>query len=163
MEFGQSLTELKNKVIRKITDDEEIIRALVIDSEDFLTATPTDEQFDLIQNPEKLIRKQIMPYMRITIATNEAKPYITTSWMGFRKIGKLLKNGTVYFYIIHPITLEKTDYGIRYDFIADKLDSILGNVNGIGEFEFNERSDIPVDSKHLGHCISFRIIDFYGV
>lgn len=163
MQIGQSLTELKNKVFSKIIDDVELIKSLVIDAENFIDITPTDEQNKILQSPESLIRKQIMPYKNITSSTNIAKPYITSAWVGFKKDGNMLKNGTVYFYILIPNSLEKTDYGIRYDFIADRLDAILSNKNNIGEFEFGERSDMPIDSNNLGHYITFKILDFYGV
>jgi hypothetical protein len=163
MQLGQSLTELKNKVISKIIDDQQLVKALVIDNESFLDAIPTPEQNVILQSPKKLIRTQIMPYKNVTLYTNKAMPYITSTWVGFKKDRNLYKNGTVYFYILIPNSLEKTDYGIRYDFIADRLDAILGYDNNIGEFEFNERGDISIDSENLGHYIAFKIIDFYGV
>jgi hypothetical protein len=163
MQKGQSLTELKNIVIGKIIDDVELVKALVVDNESFLTATPTEEQNAILQSPTKLIRTQIMPYRNTTAVTNVAKPYITSAWTDFRKVSNVYKNGKVTFFILVPNSLEKTDYGIRYDFIADRLDNILGVGSNIGEFEFLERGDLPVDSNNLGHYISFKIVDFYGV
>lgn len=162
MKAGFSITELQNSVIGKIIDSEAIVRALVIKSENFLEATPTEEQLQILQSPDLLIRKQIMPFRNVTSLTPEAMPYITSAWVNFKKISNNYKNGRVVFYIIVPNSLEKTDYGIRYNFIADKLDELLSS-SGIGKFEFDERSDYPIDSSNLGHYISFNILDFYGV
>jgi hypothetical protein len=163
MKMGQSLTELKNKVMNKIISDEQLVKALIINEESFLTITPTSEQQIILQSPETLIRKQIMPYKNVTSFTNKAQPYITSTWVNFKKVSDVYKNGKVYFYIIIPNSLEKTDYGIRCDFIGDRLDEILGNLNNIGEFVFNDRGDISIDSDNLGHYITFEILDFYGV
>lgn len=162
MKIGQSLTELKNIVIDKIISDSDLVKSLIIQSEDFLNTTPTSEETIILENPQLLIRQQIMPYKNKTSKTNTELPYITSAWVNFRKINMTYKHGIVYFYILVPNKLEKTCEGIRYDYIADKLDEILSKSN-IGEFEFKERSDIPVDDNYLGHYISFEIIDFYGV
>lgn len=163
MPKGQSLTELKTSVLNKLVDDSKLVKALVIDSENFLYSTPTSEQNVIIQSPTQLIRKQIMPYRNITSVTNKAMPYITSAWVDFRKESNTYKNGKVYFYIIISNALEKTDYGIRYDYIADRIEAILKSNNNIGEFEFYEQGDIPVDSDNLGHYVAFKIVDFYGV
>jgi hypothetical protein len=163
LQLGQSKTELKNKVLSAIIDDNKLIRALVIDTEDFLYATPTPEQNALLQSPELLIRKQIMPFRNVTSVTNKAKPYITSSWTEFKKQGSILVNGKVYFYIIVPNVLEKTDYGSRYDYISDRLEEILTSKNNIGEFEYYDSGDISVDNDNLGHCLILKIVDFYGV
>ncbi len=163
MQMGQSLSELKTKVLNKIINDEELVKAIIINNESFLDITPTPEQNAILQTPESLIRTQVMPYNNITSRTNKDMTYITSAWVDFKKISKTYKNGLIYFNIIVPNEYEKTDFGIRYDFIADKLDSILSNTNNIGEFQFYERGDIPIDTDHLGHFISFRILDFYGV
>jgi hypothetical protein len=163
MQMGQSLTELKNKVMSEIIDDSKLVKAIVIDNESFLDTTPTPEQNAILQAPEKLIRTQVIPHKNITSVTDKAKPYITSAWTGFKKVSNTYKNGRVTFFIIISNSLEKTDYGIRYDFIGDRLESILSDVSNIGEFEFDERGDIPVDGDNLGHYVTFKILDFYGV
>jgi hypothetical protein len=101
-----------------------------------------------------------MPHKNITSFTNKSKPYITSAWVGFKKVSNVYKNGTVYFYIILDNSLEYTDYGIRYDFIADRLESILSDT-GLGKFEVYERGDFDVlVDGYLGHYIAFSIQDF---
>ena len=74
MKMGQSLTELKNKTIVKIISDEELVKALVINTENFLDAIPTNEQNQLLQSPENLIRTQIYPYKSIPLPSEVEKP-----------------------------------------------------------------------------------------
>lgn len=162
MKIGQSITELQNKVIDKILKNQEIVKALIIDNEDFLNITPTAEQNAILEKPNVLIRKQIMPYKNITSVTNIDKPYITSAWVNFKRTSNNYKSGRVYFYIIMPNSLEKTAEGIRYLFIADRLDELLSE-SGIGRFVFDERGDFPIDKETLGHYIVFNIEDFYGV
>jgi hypothetical protein len=163
MKMGQSLTELKNKTMLKIISDQELVKALVINAEDFLDITPTEEQNQLLQSPENLIRTQIYPYKSIPLPSEVEKTYITSSFVNFRKVSNVYKNGIVYFYVIIPRKLEKTNYGIRYDFICDKLEQLFENGN-IGEFELDDRGDFEVGNlNYLGHYIRFKIKDFYGV
>lgn len=158
---GQSLTGLKYKIILKIISDEELLKALVINDEDFLDVVPTEEQNQLLQSPINLIRTQIFPYKFIPLPSEIEKTYITTSFVNFRKVSNIYKNGVVYFYIIIPRRLEKTSYGLRYDFIADRLEELFENGN-IGEFELDERGDLDFGEKYLGHYVRFKIKDFYG-
>lgn len=157
--YGQSLTDIKNQILNKIVGDSDIIKSLIIPEEDFLNATPTPEQIVILNDPDILIRKQIMLTKNITAKTNKDIPYITTAYVNFKKKSNTYQSGTVYFYIIVPNSLEKTAYGVRYDWIGDKLDSIFSEI-GIGKFEFYERGDINIDENYVGHCISFKILDF---
>ena len=158
---GQSLTEIKTQISSKIISNEEIIKALIIPDEDFLDIIPTLEQQLILDEPDVLIRQQIMLTRNVTSKTNKDMPYITSAYVNFQKESLTYQSGIVYFYIIIPNRLEKTSYGIRYDFIGDKLDEIFSSVgNSIGRFEFYERSDIPIDQDCMGHFISFKMLDF---
>ena len=44
MQMGQSLSELKTKVLNKIINDQELVKAIIINNESFLDITPTSEQ-----------------------------------------------------------------------------------------------------------------------
>jgi hypothetical protein len=163
--MGQSLTELKNKTLVKIISDLEIVKALVINTEDFLEITPTEEQDILLQSSSNLIRTQIFPYKSISLPLESEKTYITSAYTDIRKENNsnIYKNGIATFWVIIPRKLEKTNYGIRYDFICDKLVDLFENGN-IGEFELNDRGDFEVGNlNYLGHYVRFKIKDFYGV
>lgn len=156
---GQSLTEIKTQISTKIINNNELIKALVVPDEDFLNAIPSPEQNSILNDPSVLIRQQIMLTKNITARTNKDIPYITSAFTNFKKESHNYQSGKVWFYIIVPNSLEKTNYGIRYDFIGDKLDDIFSNI-GIGRFEFAERGDLLIDENFLGHYISFEIYDF---
>jgi len=82
---GQSLTEIKNQILAKITSNQNIIKSLIIEDEDFLNTTPTQEQEIILNDPDLLIRKQIMLTKNITAKTNKDMPYITSAFGKFKK------------------------------------------------------------------------------
>jgi len=41
---GQSLTEIKNQILAKITSNQNIIKSLIIEDEDFLNTIPTQNK-----------------------------------------------------------------------------------------------------------------------
>ena len=159
--FGQSLTELKTQIASKIINNAELIKALIIQDENFENVIPNLEQSIILNDATVLIRKQIMLTKNITAITDKSMPYITSMYVDFKKKSHNYQSGTVWFYIIIPNSWEKTSYGIRYDYIGDTLDGIFGE-SGIGKFEFKGRGDMPVDENFMGHYISFNILDFYG-
>ena len=156
---GQSLTEIKNQILAKITSNQNIIKSLIIEDEDFLNTTPTQEQEIILNDPDLLIRKQIMLTKNITAKTNKDMPYITSAFGKFKKHSYNYQSGLIYFYVVIPNSWERTNYGIRYDFICDELDNTFSSI-GIGKFEFYERGDMSVNENNLGHYISFDILDF---
>ena len=158
--IGQNFGFMRNKVCSEILQNEDIIRALVIEDDHFLNATPKSDKQEYIDNPIKLMRNYIYPYKRIFDTTVEKKTIISTEFSNFEKLGKNYRNGLVTFYILVPVDLENTTYGIRYDFIGDELENIFNNTN-IGEFSFNSRGDIDVGDRYIGHYISFQITEFH--
>ncbi len=133
---------------------------MVIGSEDFLTRIPTVEEQEKLDDPNGLIRKQIFPYKGVPFTTIKNDSYITTAFYNFKKKNNAFINGVVQFYIFTPIDKEKTCEGIRYDFIADKLEEIF-NDTGIGVFEFQGRSDVDISKEgYLCHMVIFEIMDF---
>lgn len=158
---GQSFTELKNKTLSEITNNTDIIKSLVIHSEDFLDATPNEEEQYKIDNAQKLIRKQIFPYKNIPLVNAEAEVYITSGFYNFEKMDRNYINGMVKFFIIVPVSLEKTSYGSRYDVIADMIEELFYNT-GIGVFEYRGRSDVDLPTTDFQcHSIWFNITDFH--
>ena len=138
-----------------------IVRALVVDSVDFLNSTPTAEQLNIINNPELLIRSQIFPYKNVNLKLNVDKTLITMSFVDFKKKGVQYQNGMIYFHILVPNALEYTNEGSRYDFIMEQLE-IIFNDKGIGKFEFYNSGDIDINDDYMGAYVAFEILDFYG-
>lgn len=161
MQIGRSLTEIQNKLLGSIIGNPDIVKALVINDEDFLNITPTSEQQYLIDNTSDLIRTRVFPYMKKLTPEIRDRTLIFTKYTNFEKRNSYFKTGEIYVFVLVPVAYEKTTEGIRYNYIIDKIDETFKSCN-IGEFEFKERGDIDVDKEYLGHYIKFNMIDFYG-
>lgn len=159
---GQNFNELRNKIFAELLQNKDLIKAIVIDGEDFLNVSPTPSQQDLIDNPKKLIRSHIYPYKKMFDTVTEKKVMITTELTGFKKQGHNYRNGILTFYILVPVDLENTNYGIRYDFIGDTIETIFANTT-IGELNFLNRGDIDIGNGYIGHYVSFQIVEFHIV
>jgi len=157
----QSFTELKNQILSEIIACDNIIKALVVDGEDFLTKTPTADEQKKLNEKYKLIRKQIFPYKGVSFTSIKNDPYITMGFYNFQKKNNTFIRGIVQFYIFSPIQKEKTYEGSRYDFIADNLEVVFDKT-GIGKFEFQGRSDVDINKDgYLCHMVTFEITDFH--
>ena len=161
MKIGYFRSELKNQIMLRIISNQDIVKALVIDKEDFLNVTPTSEQAILLASPELLIRTQLFPHKNVTVKMNMDKVFLTMSFMDFEKKGMQYQRGMVYFHVLVPNSLEKTTEGSRYDYIMEKLEEIFGD-RGIGKFEFYRSSDMVIDDNYMGSYVAFEILDFYG-
>jgi hypothetical protein len=158
--IGQTFGYMRNKVFSELLQNENVIKALVIEDRDFLDVTPNEEQQEYIDNPASLIRNYVYPYKRIFDTATEHKTLICTEFSNFYKKGKNYRDGLVTFYILTPIALEKTMCGIRYDYIGDEIETIFTNTT-IGEFNFKSRGDIDVGDRYIGHYITFQVVDFH--
>lgn len=158
--IGQTFGFMRNKVFSELLQNTNIIKALVIEDESFLDVIPTAEQQEYIDDPIKLIRNYVYPYKKIFDTAVEHKTIISTEFSNFNKMGRNYRNGIVTFYILTPVILENTSYGIRYDYIGDEIEEVFNNTN-IGEFSFDSRGDIDVGDRYIGHYVSFRITEFH--
>ena len=161
MKIGYFRSELKNQIMLRIINNVNIVKALVVDKEDFLNETPTAEQLAIINNPELLIRTQLFPHKKVTVKMNRDKTFLTMSFRDFEKKGVQYQHGMIYFHILVPNEYESTNEGSRYDYIMEKLEEIFGD-RGIGKFEFFSSSDIDIDDNYMGAFVAFEILDFYG-
>ena len=159
---GQTFGHMRNKIFAQLLQSENIIKSLVVESKNFLDVELNEEQQKYINNPRLLIRKQLYPYKRIFDTTTEKKTIISMQLSDFYKQGKNYRNGLVTFYMLTPIELENTNYGMRYDYIGDELETLFEKTT-IGEFNFHSRGDIDVGDRYIGQYISFRIVNFHIV
>ena len=159
---GQTFKYMRNKIFTELIQNENVIKALVVEDSDFLNIELNNEQQSYIDNPLLLIRKYIYPYKNIFDTTVEKKTIISTQLSNFHKQGKNYRNGTLTFYILTPIEFENTAYGVRYDYIGDEIENIFTNTT-IGEFNFDSRGDIDVGDRYIGHYVSFKITEFHIV
>lgn len=160
--IGQTFGYMRNKVCGELLKNEDIIKALVVEDKNFLNTTLNDEQQQYIDEPLSLIRNYIYPYKKIFDTATTHKTIISMELTNFKKQGKNYRNGLVTFYILVPIDLEKTTYGIRYDYIGDELETIFTNTT-IGEFHYYDRGDIDIGDRYIGHYVSFEVAEFHIV
>lgn len=159
---GQTFGYMRNKIFTHILNSKNLIKSLVIEDKNFLDVEPNEEQQKYIDSPRLLIRNYIYPYKKIFDTAMEKKTIISMQLSDFYKQGKNYRNGVLTFYILTPIDLENTAYGLRYDYIGDELETLFTDTN-IGEFNFQSRGDIDVGERYIGQYISFQIVDFHIV
>jgi len=152
----KELSDYKNKIISKIIDNENLVKALSNNTEDFLDQP-------LISDVTSIIYKNVFPYKYIPSAQETASSYITMAFTNFSPQNREFKVGNIYFYIICHNNLLKTNYGcLRYDYIVNLIDEIFndtGNIS-IGDFKFDSMSDFQVDSNHIGCWICYEARSF---
>lgn len=160
--IGQTFGYMRNKIFTELLQNGNIIKSLIVEDKNFLDTELNKEQQSYIDNPHLLIRKHIYPYKKIFDTATEKKTIISTQLSNFHKQGKNYRNGTLTFYILTPIELENTAYGVRYDYIADEIETIFNDTT-IGEFNFDSRGDIDVGDRYIGHYVTFKITEFHIV
>lgn len=160
--IGQTFKYMRNKIFLELIQNENIIKALVVEDSNFLDTVLNEKQQSYIDNPLLLIREYIYPYKKIFDTAVEKKTIISSTLTDFNKQGKNYRNGILTFYILTPVELENTSYGIRYDYIADEIEEVFANTT-IGEFNFHSRGDIDIGDRYIGHYISFQITEFHIV
>ena len=160
--IGQTFKYMRDKVCLEILQNENVVKALTMENQDFLDVIPNEEQQNYLDNPILLMRNYLYPYKRIFDTATEHKTILCMKFSNFQKYGKNYRNGLVTFYILTPINLEKTMYGIRYDYIGDELEKIFTDTT-IGEFNFDDRGDIDVGDRYIGHYVTFKITEFHIV
>ena len=155
-QFAQ-LTEYKNNILYKLITNENLLKALVINSEDFLNHNlPNDF------NTASLIHSQIFPYQYSIDIQDTPLSYITMSFGNYKYINNSFKSGLLNIYIFSHTSLIKTDYGLRYDYILDQIDSMFNKKKDVGSFnlELNTGGDFKVNDDYFGCVISYKFIDF---
>lgn len=157
------IAKYKNNIMLKLTTDTNLIKALVINDEDFLRKELPSEF-----NPSSLIYNQIFPYQHmIENDAEELKTYICVSFGDYRYINNVFKSGKLTFFIFTYKTLMQTDIGSRTDYILDQIDSMFNNKENsdIGSFtlELNNGGDFNANKNYLGSMVSYKFIDFQNV
>lgn len=148
-------TAYKESILFKIIESDDIVQSLTNNKPNFL-----DERIDI--DPTSLIYTYIFPYRKSIKTLTEPQSLITMRFANFKPIGNKFRNGDIYFYIICHNSLVATDYGLRYDFIFDKLDKLFTNSRdiGIGKLELYDVSDLDIDENYMGSVCVFHVTDF---
>lgn len=136
----KSLSENKLEFVHRLSQDIELAKCLLSDSQDFKKYTPTDEDLD------DLIWKNIYPCQYTVGTLQEVKSFITMRFKYLKSHSSVYKTGYITFYIFCHKDIVKTDYGIlRYDFMLQRVNQLMfntRNLSWIGKMEFDSMSDI---------------------
>jgi hypothetical protein len=84
------------------------------------------------------------------------------SFCNYKYINNVFSSGNVYFYIICHKTLIQTDYGHRYDYILNELDTMFNREIGIGAFNLTLESagDLPINENYFGATVVYKFTAF---
>ncbi len=153
------LTQYKNNIAYKLIANEDLVKALVNNTSDFLNQSLPNNY-----DPTSLIYTQIFPW-RVNPSTETIpKSYITMSFGNFKYINNCFKSGIVTFYIFMHKSLIPTDVGLRYDYILSEVDLLFNkNSENVGAFNFelsNGGGDFQVNDDYFGTMMPYRFVDF---
>lgn len=152
----KELSEYKNNILIKLITNENLIKALTNNTPDFLDQP-------LIPDVTTTIYSEIWPYRYVPNISDSAKVYLTMAFTNYKKLGNQYKSGNIYFYVFCHKSLVRTDYGcLRYDYIAEELDTMFSEERGygLGKLEFASMDDILIGDNYVGVVISYRIVEF---
>lgn len=152
----KELSDYKNKIISAMISNDNLIKAISNNSEDFLDQP-------IVSDVTSTIYKNIFPYKYIPTTQTQASTYITMSFNNFSSRGREFKVGNIYFYVICHNSLLRTSYGcLRYDYIANQLDEIFNNNENIsiGDFQFDSMSDLQVNENYMGCWLCYKAMSF---
>ena len=155
-----NLGHYKNIILSRFIQDENLVKAIYYNSDDFVSQ-------GTLSNPASLINTQIFPYPFVPEINDEAKTYISMSFGDF----KLTYNtsfvaGLIAISVITHKNLVLLDpsYGmLRYDYIINRIDTLLDETNsiGAGKLEFADLGDFRIpDTNWVGATIVYRPVDF---
>lgn len=152
------LTEYKNNILIKLITNENLLKALVINEEDYL-----DQNLPENFQPTSLIYERIYPYQYTINIEDEMKTYITISFGNYKYINNCFKSGILTFFVFtHKTLISKSNYGLRTDLIIDYIDSMFNQKKDVGDFslELYGGGDIKVSDDYFGSMISYKFCDF---
>ncbi|MFA7204595.1 MAG: hypothetical protein WC188_12910 [Candidatus Caldatribacteriota bacterium] len=152
---GKTFTDYKDIILMRMIQNTDLLKALTITNEDFLTPP-------LTITPHTAIYKYIFPYAVHPDIITDTISIITMKFTGFKYDGIKYQSGRVYFYTICHESLIKTDYGNRYDYIYEQLRDMFNENRelGIGKAIISETSDLPINKDYMGNVCTLEISDF---
>ena len=152
---GKTFTEYKDIIINGIVSNENLLKALTINDQDFLSKSLTISLKDIPYN-------YVYPYRTDPLIIVEPKTIITIAFVNFNFDGVKFKEGKIYFYTICHESLIRCDYGNRYDYIYEQLKNIFNNNRtlGIGKAIMSETGDLSVSNTQMGNVCCLKLSDF---
>lgn len=159
MAFLTEITQYKNTVMRRLTEDRQLCKALFYSQPDFL------EQPDLADR-SILAYNHIYPYPFLPDEQSDAKTLITMSFNKCELVNNAFKKGEICLNVMTHQSLFETAYeGTRVDFLLERIDALLNARAGIGigKLAFQSLNEFTANPRFMGSSISYKPIDFNGM
>lgn len=148
------LFELKENILIKLLEDQELLKAV-------LNTTST------VEDPTICLYENIFPYKHtIEDTLTEEKNFITLEYASSGLINDNFKNYSITFFIIVHENLIKINYNnmtiLRTDFIASRIDDIFNNARGfgIGKLKFAGLQPLIINDSFTGIQLFYNNLDF---
>lgn len=148
MSMSRELKEFRNKINRKLCSDQELV--------DLLNGKPSEV-------PDRsLLYKNIYPYAHVPETTKETDTFICHRIYIPMVDNKTLKNVRIVFYVfVHQDNI-RTQNGLRYDLIAERIESLFNGAMdiGVGRIELQEINDISPAPKFHGVALEYLVKEY---
>ena len=146
----------RNEFMTRLSQDLDLAKCLLCNDSDFRKYNPSPKDI------ESLPFNNIYPCLYTFGTTQETKSMIT---MGFEYIkgtaSNIWKVGTVSFYCFCHKDIVRTVYGLRYDFMLQRINNLIfdtRNSTWIGKMEFVGMRDIIMEgnSSYVGVMVKYK-------
>ena len=146
----------RNEIVERLSKDKDLAKCLLSNDKYFKKYTPTEDEI------EDLPFNNIFPCLYTFKTLQEVKSFIT---MGFEysntKTANIWKTGLVTFYCFCHKDIVRTAYGLRYDYMLQRVNHLMFNTKNstwIGKMEFVCVKDIIMDgnSDYVGIMIKYK-------
>ncbi|RXZ83376.1 hypothetical protein EBB07_06060 [Paenibacillaceae bacterium] len=152
------LSKVKNTVLQRLVQSDEITKALFYPTPDFLDQPP-------VEQPHDLVYQKIFPYRYIPDESDEAGTYLTFSLRGYQPVQNTYKAGYLHFNILTQRQLFQTRYDqLRTDLIASEIDRLMNeeaaNSIGISKPVFHEMDELVANEHYSGMYIAYKLYEW---
>lgn len=132
------LTKNKVKILQELYGSDEIVKCLVCNDDNFL-------DYDISGlDRTSLVYNHLWPFQFIPEIKTVAKTFITMK-SKHRSDGETYRRNLLYFYAITHKSIISTDYGLRHDYLIDKIDEIFHKSK---EFNSSRLTFTDMDEYH---------------
>ena len=136
-----TLSEDKVQILQKFLQSDDIVKCLVSNDDNFLSEN--------ISNLDRttLLYNNLWPYKFTPEIVTEPKTYITIA-SRYVADGKTYRRNSLRFHVITHKKLISTDFGLRHDYLIDKIDEIfyLNSQFNSSRFRFTDMDEYHADS-----------------
>lgn len=149
MALLQELTEYREKIMRLLCSDQEIVDLIL------------DQKGSTVPN-RSLMYSHIFPYAYTPDATKETNTYVCFRIYVPEVMNKTFKKMGICFYVFAHQDNIRTDDGLRPDLIAGRIENLLnGSMElGVGRISLEGMDDISPSENFHGVALEYSVSEF---